>query len=79
MKMVSFSQQVPVALSVPLAEDCPCNQAPVQAIDQPIEYNVWKLQQRIVTCPRCPWWCRQKCRWPVSLANPWFNRRCGYW
>jgi len=39
MKMVSFSQQVPVALSVPLAEDCPCNQAPVQAIDQPVEYN----------------------------------------
>ena len=39
MKMVSFSQQVPVELSVPLAEDCPCNQAPVQAIDQPIEYN----------------------------------------
>ena len=27
MKMVSFSQQVPTELSVPLAEDCPCNQA----------------------------------------------------
>ena len=33
MKMVSFSQQVPTQLSVPLAEDCPCNQV---IADQPV-------------------------------------------
>ena len=33
-KKVSFGRQIPTQLSVPLAEDCPCNQ-PVQA-DQPI-------------------------------------------
>ena len=48
MKMVSYSQQVPTELSVPLAEDCPCNQTqvaqPVQQIamdacsQSPIQY-----------------------------------------
>ena len=36
MKMVSFAQQIPTALSVPLAEDCPCNQ---QQVQQPIANN----------------------------------------
>ena len=35
MKMVSFSQQIPTELSVPLAEDCPCNQAQVDQSVQP--------------------------------------------
>ena len=35
MKMVSFSQQVPVELSIPLAEDCPCNQAQADQQVQP--------------------------------------------
>ena len=39
MKMVSYAQQIPTELSVPLAEDCPCNQAqvsqPIQASNQP--------------------------------------------
>ena len=36
MKMVSFSQQIPTQLSIPLAEDCPCNQV---QIDQPVPIN----------------------------------------
>ena len=38
MKMVSYTQQIPTELSVPLAEDCPCNQAPAQ-VNQPIQSN----------------------------------------
>jgi hypothetical protein len=38
MTMVSYNQAVPSLLSVPLAEDCPCNQ-PAPA-EQPIEYQV---------------------------------------
>ena len=36
MKMVSFSQPIPTKLSIPLAEDCPCNQAQVDQSIQPI-------------------------------------------
>ena len=36
MKMVSFTQQIPSELSVPLAEDCPCNQPQV---DQSVQFN----------------------------------------
>lgn len=40
MKMVSFSQQVPTELNIPLAEDCPCSQAQsVVQVDQPIPSN----------------------------------------
>jgi len=36
MKMVSFTQPIPTTLSIPLAEDCPCNQ--VQG-DQTIQHD----------------------------------------
>lgn len=48
MKMVSFTQQIPTTLSIPLAEDCPCNQG--QA-DQTIQLD--NQQAAMESCSQC--------------------------
>ena len=50
MKMISYSQQVPTELSIPLAEDCPCNSA--QQTDQPIQAS--NEQAAMEGCSQCP-------------------------
>ena len=49
MTMVSYSQQIPTELSVPLAEDCPCNQPQVEQAIQPNNQ-----QAAMEGCSQCP-------------------------
>ena len=49
MQMISYTQQIPTELSVPLAEDCPCNQ---QQVAQPIQAN--NQQAAMEACSQRP-------------------------